>query len=257
LHADEGGGGRVAAVEWFLLLLAQKLELAPLPPATKRAPPSNRLSHSTPNSYLDMHELHRAFYNARFGRQCDYLEFLSTFADLSAVDKPLKLSQPYRQYLQQLLDYLVSFYERTQPLAQLRRQLGRLEEELRQQFEAGAAPGWEDMGVGQAGATAEGLGVDLDAFDSVEEVEIMGADRLKEALSALGLKCGGTTRQRAERLYAAKGCRLEELDPKLFAKGSVLSAGRDEAAVARRKEAAWEACVLEGKVGFDWGGGGL
>jgi hypothetical protein len=76
-----------------------------------------------------------------------------------------------------------------------------------------------------------------------------GADRLKEALAALGLKCGGTTRQRAERLYAAKGKRLDELDPKLFAKGSALSAARDEPALAKRREAAWEACALEGKVG--------
>lgn len=198
--------------------------------------------------YLDMHELHRAFTNARFGRQIDYLEYLGAFADSSAVPKHLKLTQPYRQYLEQLLDYLVLFYERTQPLAQLRKQLLKLEEELKVQFEAGEVAGWEDRGMGQGAATAEELGVDLDAFDSVEEVEIMGADRLKEALTALGLKCGGTTRQRAERLYAAKGRRLDELDPKLFAKGSALAAGRDEASLARRKESAWQACVLEGKV---------
>ncbi|KIY97134.1 Splicing factor 3A subunit 3 [Monoraphidium neglectum] len=198
--------------------------------------------------YLDMHELHRAFTNARFGRQLDYVEYLSSFADFSTAPKHLKLGQPYRQYVQQLLDYLISFYERTQPLAQLRRQLDKLEEELRGQFEAGAAPGWEDQGGAQGGATAEELGVDLEAFDSVEEVEIMGADRLKEALTTLGLKAGGTTRQRAERLYAAKGRRLDELDPKHFAKGSALAAARDEAALAKRRAAAWEACALEGKV---------
>jgi splicing factor 3A subunit 3 len=80
-----------------------------------------------------------------------------------------------RQYLSSLLDYTVSFYERTQPLAQLQRQLAKLEEELKAAFEAGTVPGWEDRGMGQGGATAEELGVDLDAFDSVEEVEIMGA----------------------------------------------------------------------------------
>ena len=42
----------------------------------------------------------------------------------------------------------------------------------------------------------------------------------KEALQALGFKCGGTLRQRAERLMAAKGRRLEELDRSLFAKGA-------------------------------------
>jgi hypothetical protein len=47
-----------------------------------------------------------------------------------------------------------------------------------------------------------------------------GADRVKEALQALGLKCGGTLRQRAERLMSTKGRRLEELDKSLFAKGA-------------------------------------
>lgn len=100
--------------------------------------------------------------------------------------RPSLATTPHRQYLQQLLDYLVSFYERTQPLAQLRRQLAKLEEELRRAFDAGEAPGWEDRGVASGPATAEELGVDLDAFDSVDEVEIMGEQRLK---SPVGLGC--------------------------------------------------------------------
>lgn len=57
-----------------------------------------------------------------------------------------------------------------------------------------------------------------------------GAERLKEALQALGLKCGGTLRQRAERLMLTKGKRLEELDKSLFAKGAApaVSAGCKE-----------------------------
>ena len=46
-----------------------------------------------------------------------------------------------------------------------------------------------------------------------------GADRLKEALAGLGLKCGGTLRQRAERLMAVKGKELSQVDRALFAKG--------------------------------------
>jgi Replication stress response SDE2 C-terminal len=48
-----------------------------------------------------------------------------------------------------------------------------------------------------------------------------GAERLKEALTALGLKAGGTLQQRAERLFMTKGKSLEQLDRKLFAKGVV------------------------------------
>jgi hypothetical protein len=47
-----------------------------------------------------------------------------------------------------------------------------------------------------------------------------GADRLKETLAAMGLKCGGTLRQRAERLMAVKGKSFDQLDPSLYAKGA-------------------------------------
>ena len=48
-----------------------------------------------------------------------------------------------------------------------------------------------------------------------------GADALKDALAKLGLKCGGTLRQRAERLILTKTTPLAQLDRKLFAKGVV------------------------------------
>lgn len=40
-------------------------------------------------------------------------------------------------------------------------------------------------------------------------------DRLKEALQAIGLKCGGTLEQRADRLFSVKGKKPEEIDQKL------------------------------------------
>ena len=39
------------------------------------------------------------------------------------------------------------------------------------------------------------------------------------ALQAVGLKCGGTLQERAQRLFATKGKKFEELDPSMFAKG--------------------------------------
>lgn len=48
-----------------------------------------------------------------------------------------------------------------------------------------------------------------------------GAEVLKDALAKMGLKCGGTMRQRAERLMLIKTTPLEQLDRKLFAKGVV------------------------------------
>lgn len=40
-------------------------------------------------------------------------------------------------------------------------------------------------------------------------------DRLKEALEAIELKCGGTLEQRADRLFSVKGKAPEQIDQKL------------------------------------------
>lgn len=47
---------------------------------------------------------------------------------------------------------------------------------------------------------------------------LAGPERLKEALTALGLKCGGTPKERAQRLWLTRSTPLHALDRKLFAK---------------------------------------
>ncbi len=81
-----------------------------------------------------------------------------------------------REYLQQLLSYLESFYQRTQPLASLSRQYSKLEEDLRHDWAEGTVPGWEDRGLGQqnGSAAAADAAMDLEAFDSLEELETLG-----------------------------------------------------------------------------------
>ena len=49
----------------------------------------------------------------------------------------------------------------------------------------------------------------------------MGGDRLKQALSSLGLKCGGTVAQRAARLFLTKTTSLSDMDKSLFAPAKV------------------------------------
>ena len=65
-------------------------------------------------------------------------------------------------------------------------------------------------------------GIDLRSFASAEELlQAEGGEALKAELQRLGLKCGGTPEQRAERLWLTKGVRLAELEkaqPSLFAK---------------------------------------
>ena len=62
--------------------------------------------------------------------------------------------------------------------------------------------------------------LDLGPYNSAEELEAVGLDRLKSALMALGLKCGGTLQQRAQRLYLTKDTPLDKLDKSLFAKSA-------------------------------------
>lgn len=60
--------------------------------------------------------------------------------------------------------------------------------------------------------------LDLGRFTAAEELEALGLDRLKAALMALGVKCGGSLQERAARLWSLKGVPAEEIDPKLRVK---------------------------------------
>lgn len=46
----------------------------------------------------------------------------------------------------------------------------------------------------------------------------VGGDLLKYTLQSMGLKCGGTVTERAQRLFSTKGKSKEEIDPSLYAK---------------------------------------
>uniref|UniRef100_A0A4X1TA61 Replication stress response regulator SDE2 n=2 Tax=Sus scrofa TaxID=9823 RepID=A0A4X1TA61_PIG len=62
--------------------------------------------------------------------------------------------------------------------------------------------------------------IDLLAFNSVADLELLGLEKLKCELMALGLKCGGTLHERAARLFSVRGLAREQIDPALFAKPS-------------------------------------
>lgn len=60
--------------------------------------------------------------------------------------------------------------------------------------------------------------VDLSSLTSVQQLEALGLDVLKEELMSRGLKCGGTLSERAARLLAVKGLSPDQIDPSLLAK---------------------------------------
>mmetsp|Transcript_331 Transcript_331/g.487 ORF Transcript_331/g.487 Transcript_331/m.487 type:complete len:176 (-) Transcript_331:13-540(-) len=54
--------------------------------------------------------------------------------------------------------------------------------------------------------------VDLDAVESVKELEALGLGALKQELDSRNLKCGGTLEERAARLFSVKGLAPEDID---------------------------------------------
>nr|KAF6400022.1 SDE2 telomere maintenance-like protein [Molossus molossus] len=92
---------------------------------------------------------------------------------------------------------------------------------------AKAAPGEDRENVpgakleeSQSGSTAIGQEsiIDLLAFSSVAEMELLGLEKLKCELLARGLKCGGTLQERAARLFSVRGLAKDQIDPALFAR---------------------------------------
>lgn len=59
---------------------------------------------------------------------------------------------------------------------------------------------------------------DIQAMNSVHELEGLGLDVLKATLQQWGLKCGGNAAERAARLYLLKSTPLEQMNRKYFAK---------------------------------------
>jgi len=166
--------------------------------------------------YLDLLEMHQEWQNMDFGKQIpyqDYVQGLETHVD--ETDKLTKLrSLQYGLYLDKLVSYLSSFYCRIHPLTDIDDVQKKCAQNFENQWQNGGLKGdWCTSVFGTEDA------VSIEDFDSVEELEALGGERLKAILASIGLKCGGTPRQRAERLMMVKGKSIDEIDKSLFAKG--------------------------------------
>ncbi|RWS28792.1 Splicing factor 3A subunit 3-like protein, partial [Leptotrombidium deliense] len=166
--------------------------------------------------FLDLNESFTKFLNLKGIEKIDYLSYLSTFDRLFEIPKDKKLNADYRAYLESLLEYLEDYTARVKPLLDLSEQKERVLSDFDKQWEAGGFPGW--LKEASSALTHTGALLDLSGFSSVEELASLGLDRLKSALMALGLKCGGTLEERAQRLWSTKNKKLEEIDQSLFVK---------------------------------------
>uniref|UniRef100_A0A667XVY4 Splicing factor 3a, subunit 3 n=1 Tax=Myripristis murdjan TaxID=586833 RepID=A0A667XVY4_9TELE len=151
--------------------------------------------------YLDLHDCYLKFINLKGAEKIEYITYLSSFDQLFDISKDRKNAE-YKKYLEMLLEYLQDYTDRVKPLLDQNELYGKVLTDFDKKWENGTFPGWPVSGCGC---------LDEQCFNTC-------LDRLKSALMALGLKCGGTLEERAQRLFSTKGKSLESLDPSLFAK---------------------------------------
>nr|CAG4646913.1 EOG090X03G1 [Megafenestra aurita] len=176
--------------------------------------------------YLDLHESYVKYTNLKGIQKIDYINYLNIFDRLFDIPKEKK-NGDYRNYLQSLVDYLVDYVSRVKPVMDLDNLFYQIEQDFEKDFTAGTFPGWP-KDITESALANTGAPLDLSGFSSVEELASLGLDRLKSALVALGLKCGGTLEDRAKRLFSTKGLQIEEIDKSLFAKGQGKNKGASE-----------------------------
>lgn len=188
--------------------------------------------------FLDMNHCFNLFCNLKSVPKVNYLAYLSTFDRLFEIPKQIKQQSDYRNYVQALHDYLYDFVSRVKPLLALDDILDKHELEQRRQYEIGAFPGWSKDSVPALSHT--GAHLDLSGFSSADELASLGLDRLKSALMAKGMKCGGTLRERAERLWSTRGKEGKDLPAELFVTGKTKDVREKEE--ERNRETAMREC---------------
>ncbi|GER46705.1 splicing factor 3a [Striga asiatica] len=198
--------------------------------------------------YLDLHELYNDYINSKFGEQIEYSAYVDIFSDTGRISRKLKLTRQYREYMQKLLEYLIYFLERTEPLQDLERIFSKVNAEFEEQWSSGLVEGWENENLANGNVQQQDAVIDLDYYSTLEQLMEVGLDKLKEALSVLGLKTGGTLQQRAERLFLTKHTPLEKLDKKHFAKGSNGPKKNGGAVAPQPSEDAKEIALMEAKM---------
>jgi splicing factor 3A subunit 3 len=170
--------------------------------------------------YLDLNEQFHLFCNLmkKNAVEQDYLQYLDRFNSFFYIKDDIKESKTYLSYLLSLWEYLENFYRRVNPLIDLQTIVKEWEGEFQVKVKSGEVKIPDLNSEASANIKREPQPLRLGAFNSPKELEALGMDRLKEGLEALGLKCGGTLQDRAERLWSVRGKKPEEIPAKLKAK---------------------------------------
>ncbi|XP_021737308.1 splicing factor SF3a60 homolog [Chenopodium quinoa] len=159
--------------------------------------------------YLDLNEIYNMFINSKFGLYfTSYADYIDNFPAIDLIPAKYKASRQYKEYIESVLKYLISFLERAKPLMFLDRIFKNLESEFEESWTV-------DRGKKRPRTRSiDDVNEWLDEHSTVESLIELGSMKLNEALNALGLKSGGTMHRRAERLLLVKNIPLERMDRK-------------------------------------------
>lgn len=172
----------------------------------------------------------------------DYLQYLDKFNVFFYIPDSFKqqtsTGRHYYDYLSNLWSYLLGFYKRVHPLIEVDTVIQDWEKEFDERVQKGEIKLLKNIASNKANGTTgakEPQPLRLGMFNDPKELEALGLERLKEALEALGLKCGGTLEDRAQRLWSVRGKKLEDIPASLKAKpakkansGATSNAGNSE-----------------------------
>jgi len=94
--------------------------------------------------YIDIHIIYEKYVNMRQFKdnRVDYLHFLDKFHIFYDIPKALK-DKEFKTYLEGLLNYLISFFERIHPLSDLQKELDKVAEEFEKEWASNNLPGWQ------------------------------------------------------------------------------------------------------------------
>lgn len=96
--------------------------------------------------YLDLNPLHTHYINLKGVKKLDYLQYLNEFDDFATnYPKSIKSTEEYKNYINQLFDYLHSFFRRAKPLYNIAELEEEALEEFNRQWELGQVKGWEQV----------------------------------------------------------------------------------------------------------------
>lgn len=104
--------------------------------------------------FVDLHRFFEQYVNMQiflpYRRDLTYLKYLAKFDKFDYINKDAKINiatfKIYKQYITDILGYLISFHKRTHPLVPIEKLMFLINEEFDKLWKAGIVQGWEFFG---------------------------------------------------------------------------------------------------------------